>query len=43
MVQYLNKRIEIEKHITLNTDKLEIHNRKWAAFIIDKKRKRIPT
>ena len=30
---YLNKRIEIEKHIALNTDKLEIHNRKWAAFI----------
>ena len=31
---YLNKRIEIEKHIALEKDKLEVHNRKWGQFII---------
>ena len=31
---YLNKRIEIEKHIALEKDKLEVHNRKWEQFII---------
>ena len=30
---YLNKRIEMEKHIALSEDKLEFHNRKWANFI----------
>ena len=31
---YLNKRIEIEKHIALEKDKLEVHNKKWEHFII---------
>ena len=30
---YLNKKIEMEKHIALSKDKLDIHNRKWANFI----------
>ena len=31
---YLDKRIEIEKHIAFEKDKLDLHNRKWEQFII---------
>ena len=31
---YLNKRMEIEKHIALEKDKTEVHNRKWEQFTI---------
>ena len=31
---YLEKRIEIEKHIALEKDKLDLHNRKWEQFLI---------
>ena len=31
---YLNKRIEIEQHIALQTDKLDQHNAKWQKLVM---------